>query len=158
MWIWFTNVQTRCTWKSWLTNLSNFWATDTLYASFHWNTAFTFAPGFVAYSIIHTICGYILDAGQINYRIPPISNWNFWFSWFKRAWLQDEFFEVSYSFDSKGQTKAEICWITVCRIQWSENWTWFYCLSLHDVIKFSNLMIQKIRLMADMSKYSQNFR
>ena len=40
-----------------------------LYASFHWSTAFTFR-GFVAYSTIHIIRGYIIASGQITHRIP----------------------------------------------------------------------------------------
>ena len=79
MWIWSTNVQLRCTWKSWLANLRNFYARDTFYASFHRSIAFTFVPGFVANSTIYTICGYIVAADQITHRIPAISNWNFWF-------------------------------------------------------------------------------
>ena len=71
--IWSTNFQTRCTWKPWLVNLRNFSATDTFYASFHWGTALTFAPGFVVNFTIHTICGYIIAVGQITHRIPSIS-------------------------------------------------------------------------------------
>ena len=94
-----TNVQTRCPWKSWLANLRNFEEADTFCASFHRNTVFTFAPEFVTSSTIHTICGYIIAAGQITHRIPAISNWNFWFCRFKSVWLQTGFFEVSHSFD-----------------------------------------------------------
>ena len=50
-------------------------------------------------SSIHTICGYIIAAGQINQTIPAISNWNFWFCRFNSVWLQTEFFEVNHSFD-----------------------------------------------------------
>ena len=87
--IWSTNVQIQCTWKPWnfsgifsfliFSFLRNFQATDTFYATFHRGTAFTFAPGFVANSIIHAICGYIIATGQITHRIPAISNWNFCF-------------------------------------------------------------------------------
>ena len=77
--IWSTNVQTRCNWKPWGANLRNFEATET-FATFHRGTAFTFASGFVGDSTIHTICGYIIAAGQITHRIPAISNWNLFFS------------------------------------------------------------------------------
>ena len=34
MWVWSTNIETRCTWKFSFWNLRNFQATDTFYASF----------------------------------------------------------------------------------------------------------------------------
>ena len=50
-------------------------ATDTFFATFHWGTAFTFAPGFVLpIPTIHIIYGYIIAAGQITHRISAISN------------------------------------------------------------------------------------
>ena len=56
-----------------------------------------------------------------------------------------------FQFLTQCQTKAEICLKTFCQIRWSENWTWFYCfivwwqsLSLHDVMKFSNLTVRKV--------------
>ena len=73
---------------------------DTFYASFHWSTTFTFAPGFVANCTIHTIWDYIIVAGQIIHRIPTVSNWNLWFCQLKSVWLQANIFKVSYSFDS----------------------------------------------------------
>ena len=69
------------------------------YVSFHQSEAFTFSPGFVTNFTIHTICVCIIAAGQITHRIPVISNWNFWFCWFKNVWLQVEFFRVSHSFN-----------------------------------------------------------
>ena len=126
MWIWSANVQTRCTWKFWLANLRNFLAADTFCASFHRNTTFTFAPGFVASSTIHTICGYIIAASQITHRNPAISNWNFWYCRFKRVWLQAEFFEVSHSFDF---------WLCA---------TWRQRFLLEDILP--NQMIRKLNL------------
>ena len=55
--------------------------------------AFTFAPGFLANFTIHTICGYIIAAGQITHRIPAIRNWNFLICWFKSVWLHSQIFQ-----------------------------------------------------------------
>ena len=100
MWIWSKNVQLRCTWKSWLANIRNFYAADTLYDTFHRSTALTFAPGFVVYSTIHTICGYNIAADQITHRIPAISNWNFWLiAGSTEPGYKATFFEVRHSFD-----------------------------------------------------------
>ena len=99
MWIWSTNLQIQCAWKSLLWNLRNFQATDTFYACFHRSTAFTFAPGVVGCSTTHIICSCIISAGQITHRIPAIRKWNLWFFRFIRVWLEAKFFDVSHSFD-----------------------------------------------------------
>ena len=67
--------RTQCIWITWLVNLRNFSATDTFYDCFH-----KFAPGIVAYFIIHTICYCIIAAGHITHRTTPISNWNLFYS------------------------------------------------------------------------------
>ena len=92
MWILSTNVQTR--WKS-LENLRLQISIN--YANFHRSATFIFSLGLVDNSTVHTICGYMIAAGQITHRIPAISNWDFWFCRFKRVWLQAEFFEVIHS-------------------------------------------------------------
>ena len=120
--IWSTNVQTRRTFKSWLTNLRNCQATDTFCACFRRSAAFTFEPGFVAYSTIHIICNWIIAAGQITHRIPTVSNWHLWFCRCKRVWFQAEFFKVTHSFGFR-----QIHWKICCQIRWSEKWTSLYC-------------------------------
>ena len=87
---------------SWLTNLRNFQKTKTFYACFHRSTAFTFGPGFVAYSTIHIICRCVIATNQITHIIPAIVEFSltgtFDFCRFKRVWLQAKVLEVTHSF------------------------------------------------------------
>ena len=87
MWIWSTNVQIRCTWKSWLANLKNFYAIDDFYASFH--------QFYHSHHLwLHRCCwpGHSQNSCHKQLELLTLS--------LKSACLQIKFFEVSHSFDS----------------------------------------------------------
>ena len=113
-----------------------------------------FESGFVANSTIHTICGYIIAAGQITHRIPVIRNWNFLFCWLKsmvtsRIFQSRSFFQFLTLPDEGRDLLEVILPITMIR-KLSLIFlliVWWYSLYLHDVINFSNLTVQKIRFL-----------
>ena len=104
------------------------------YASFHWSTVFTFSTGFVANSTIHTICGFIITSGQMTHRTAAISNCKLLILLVQECMVTSQIFRSQsfFQFLAQYQMKAEISWRTFCRIGWSENWTWFYCLYCGD--------------------------
>ena len=68
-------------------------------SSFHRSTTFTFPPGFVANSTIHSICDYFTAAGQIAHKITAISNYNFNFVGSRDNGYKPNILEVRHSFD-----------------------------------------------------------
>ena len=94
-----------------------------------------------------------------DHRNAAISNWNFYFFWFKSVWLKAKFFEVSHSFWFRARfagrhfakwddQKIELDFMLIA---------WWWSLSLHDLMKFSYLIVRKIRfIMAGNRKYRQN--
>ena len=89
---------------------------------FYQSTTFTFAPGFVANSNIHTICGYIITAGQItqNSRHKQLE---LLILSVQECTITSQIFRSQsfFLFLTQCQTKAEICWKTFWQIRRSEN-------------------------------------
>ena len=164
MWIWSTNVQLQRIWKSWLANLRNFCATDTSYACFHRSTAFTFASGFVTYILPSTlfVAALLLFArSRIEFLLYPTGTFDFVDSreyGYKSNFLNSFILSVSDSVPDED---------TFRQIRWSKNEFDGVAYStalkrernlslLHDVMKFCNLTIRKIRfIMPDSRKYRE---